>query len=492
MVRLNEERETLVQAVERSLRDAARTSTLRDPEIPVNAASVWDLLSGTRLFSDDLRLLMPVLVFDQFEEVFTLRDDVFRKTCAHEIGEVSHGRRASGDTSEPAPDVKVIISLREEYLGALEEMAADIPDLFRERLRVSPLTPDEARDAIIEPARLDDDFESPKFSFDKPCVDALIEFIDGVSDRVHVIEPLTLQLVCQRAEAIAIERAKTAPEPELRLADFGGVSGLDEVVHSYYTTELAKLPDPARRRATTLFEQGLLDPTGKRLMLEEDEIERRYGLDATVLRSLVDSRLLRREPRNESVFYEISHDRLTEVIARHRKTHLPRWVGVSLVTAAIVIALLGVALVYVLHLKSVATEAQHKTASALHMLFGDALVMRLKEAGLSDALGQVLHESPEVADALADALQHRRAGELALERSTVSNAEHQFALALQAIDSVIASGRQSPAINAERAQVLKDQGDVFHDKGNFPAAQSHYADAVAAWDAVLAQDPRDE
>ncbi len=305
-VRLNEERESLVQAVERSLRDAASTSTLRDPEIPAGAADVWTLLTGTQLWSADLTLLTPVLVFDQFEEVFTLRDDAFRKDFARQIGELSRGHRGADATSDAPPDVKIVISLREEYLGALEEMSVAIPDLFRERLRVSPLTPAEARDAIVEPARLDGEFLSPTFTFDAHCVDELIDFIDGVSDRVRVIEPLTLQLVCQRAEAIAADRAKTTPAPELRIADFGGTAGLEQLVHQYYTTELAKLPNQAtRRKAGMLFEQGLLDPTGKRLMLEEGEIGRRYGLSLAVLQSLVDSRLLRREPRNESVFYEI-------------------------------------------------------------------------------------------------------------------------------------------------------------------------------------------
>ena len=108
-----------------------------------------------------------------------------------------------------------------------------------------------------------------------------------------------------------------------------------------------------------MFEQGLLDPNGKRLMLEQGEIERRYGLDSTALARLEKSRLLRREPRNESVFYEISHDRLAEAIFRQRQTKLPRWVGRALVGSAVAVMLaVGVAV-------SVIYE-RRQTEAALH------------------------------------------------------------------------------------------------------------------------------
>src|SRR5215472_11005042 len=135
--RLNQPQESLLEAVHRSLREAAQAAKLQDPLIPENAASVWDLLVGTQLWSSELLLLTPVLIFDQFEEVFTLRDDNFRRKFAQEIGELTRGHRTTTSAEhgiEVAPEVKFIISLREEYLGSLEEMTAAIPDLFRERL----------------------------------------------------------------------------------------------------------------------------------------------------------------------------------------------------------------------------------------------------------------------------------------------------------------------------------------------------------------------
>ena len=489
MIRLNEERESLLDAALRSMREAAERAGLTAPVIPDRAETLSGLLAETQLWSHDLLLLTPVLVFDQFEEVFTLRSESFRRSLARELGELSQARVARGDDAGESihPEAKMIISLREEYLGKLEEMSTSIPDLFRERLRLSPLAHEEAREAIVEPARLTGEWLSPPFEFEPACLDTLIDFIDGVSDRVRVIEPLTLQLVCQHAESIAADRAQEGAVPLLALSDFGGVPGLERLVHHYYTGQLERLASTKlRRRVARMFDEGLLDGAGKRLMLEEGEIAREYQVEQPVLAQLVESRLLRREPRNESIFYEISHDRLTEVIARHRPRRLPHWVvPVMSAGALFVVVLLGVVLWALLE-KTKAEDARRNTGAALNVLFGDALAVRLQEAGLSDALLTMLDRAPlpESSDPLAASLHLRRRGELASQRGTLDETEAFFRQALALLDARPGSTGEAPEIEAERAQVLKGLGDVAYDKGQITQAEQRYAEAVRIWDGM--------
>ena len=616
MIRLNHAQESLTQSTIRSLNAAAASLHLKDPEIPSRAEDLWTLLSSVQLWTPDLQPLAPVLVFDQFEEVFTLRDDAFRRNFAAEIGELSRGRRHGAGAAESSPpDVKIIISLREEYLGALEEMTGAIPELFRERLRLMPLTAQEAREAIVEPARLGGEWQSPPFEFEPACVDGLIDFIDGASERVKIIEPLTLQLVCQRAEEIATARSKADARPRLTLADFGAEDGLERLVHSYYKTQLEKLPDRATRRgAAAMFEHGLLDSTGKRLMLQQDKIKRKYGLNDAALAQLVESRLLRREPRHESIFYEISHDRLTEVIARHRSARLPGWVRHALVIAALIILVLAGAIVKIESAKEQterATEnadramkreqsaqesadrairqekdakesaaralrdaqaakgradlalnqaqaakeradraledaqaakeradraikdehaakentdlarrqeqvakdnadrasqearaamekadralqeeqtARGRLAEARRVLFGDVLATRLRDAGLSDALQQVLKAAPKdkETDPLARALELRRHGDLAWERGKLPEADRNFTEALNAITGVTASGDRGVELRAGRAQIQRRRGDIMKERGEVSKAEALYSESVHLWDEVLA------
>jgi hypothetical protein len=157
------------------------------------------------------------------------------------------------------PDVK---SLREEYLGALEEFSAAIPSLFHERLRLAPLKEDDARLAITEPARLttkpgEEPYLSPPFGFDSPGLNSMIEYMKGESG---VIEPFALQLLCRRAEAIASDKARASNASiVLTPADFKGANDFKLVLGNFYRDTLRKLPRSQRKRAQTLCEEGLLD-----------------------------------------------------------------------------------------------------------------------------------------------------------------------------------------------------------------------------------------
>lgn len=518
IVRLNQPQEPLVEAVRRSLTAALADFKLNEPVVPTQAQDLWSLLAGTQLWTADLLLLTPVLVFDQFEEIFTLRDAGFRDDFAHQLGELAAGtpRSAAQGMAESrpaiAPPAKFVISLREEYLGKLEEFSSRIPELFRERLRVAPLSADEARQAIVEPAALPGDaWASPPFGYSDDTLAQLIDFIDGSSAVVRVIEPLTLQLVCRCAEEMAIERG--AAGITLNMQDFGGLAGLDRLVREHYQKVLGQIESTrVRRRAQRLFEEGLLDPTGKRLMLEQGEIKRIYDIDVSTLDALVDSSVLRREPRNESVFYEISHDRLTETIARHRRVYLPGWVAPTLVGAVCVLAVVGGLLWHQVNLKeqaNAATEqANEATALAnaarddaeysLGQLLGENLVSRLREAGLSDALGQILERSAsstardEHAPGLADVLRLRHEGDIARDSATLAKARERYHGALAALDALPGVNERRAMLSAERARIGSALGNLAVDAGQLEVAQTHLDAALRDWQIALdaASSPR--
>ncbi len=69
------------------------------------------------------------LVFDQFEELFILGDKDEEKAFT----DLLH------DLLSLNQQVKIIISIREEYLGYLFDMERQIPDLLRKKLRVEPM-----------------------------------------------------------------------------------------------------------------------------------------------------------------------------------------------------------------------------------------------------------------------------------------------------------------------------------------------------------------
>ena len=333
MVRFNEKNESPVDAVARSIRHACKTEQLQVPEFRTDG--LWELLSTALVWRGDL-LLTPVLVLDQFEEVFTVRDRAFRDALAAELGTLATrvppertGLSKASESEPPTtpPEVKILISMREDYLGALEEFSPAIPNLFHERLRLGPLSEEGAREAVTNPAQLvaqdgEEPFWAPPFEFEKSVLDEMITFLMG---EAGVIEPFALQLLCRRGELIAHDKGRKSKSlAVLTLADFNDGRDFSQVLKNFYQEAMERLEHrlgrAARENVEELCEHGLLDrEQGRRLLLEKLQIHDQFGVDDRALNVLVQERLVRRERRRESTFYEISHDRLAELIYASRR-----------------------------------------------------------------------------------------------------------------------------------------------------------------------------
>jgi hypothetical protein len=85
---------------------------------------------------------LPLLVLDQFEDVFKLPGDL--RGLWRFLSQTVH--------SEP-PRARVLISMREEWLGAWWEIGEQVEGSTDAMLRLAPLTARELRDAILMPAR---------------------------------------------------------------------------------------------------------------------------------------------------------------------------------------------------------------------------------------------------------------------------------------------------------------------------------------------------
>lgn len=134
----------------------------------------------------------PCLVFDQFEEVFTLdpTDLAAKRTFFEELGIAlrNRGRWA-------------LFLMREDYIAQLDPYLSLLPTHLRTRYRLDLLTPEAARSAVQQPAE-----------------DAGVEFTDAAADRLiddlrrvrvqrgtnvtiehgPLLEPVQVQVVCRQ------------------------------------------------------------------------------------------------------------------------------------------------------------------------------------------------------------------------------------------------------------------------------------------------------
>ena len=356
LVRLNDRDagplKTLYEGIEQAVVDRKVEHT------PGETATLWHYFKTAEFWRGDL-LLTPLLILDQFEELFTLQSPERRDVFSIQLAELIRGVRPSAQTgkgsrrlSDAPPDVKVLLSLREDYLGQLEELSSAIPQILDTRFRLGPLFEREARQAVEEPGRLEDPrLETKPFTYAPEALDGICVFLSRrlpgqVVESKPYVEPFQLQLVCQRAEEIALDlqqmRAdgqqidKISHEVSPARPDDGPVTvtwealgkeaGLRTTLASFYERQIATLPSQwAKRRVRRLCEYGLISVSGRRLSLEESEIQRTHKVTKETLDKLVELRLLRADTRVGSVYYELSHDTLVEpILAARRRREVRR------------------------------------------------------------------------------------------------------------------------------------------------------------------------
>ena len=122
----------------------------------------------------------PMLVFDQFEEIFTLPDNAHRPAVAEFFSHLASLLNNSGDSGNA---FRVVICLREDYLYFLEQNSSDIPSLKRNRYRLMPLSLSEGREVICRPL---------PGAVTAETADVILERID--TDRSGYVDPSILSL----------------------------------------------------------------------------------------------------------------------------------------------------------------------------------------------------------------------------------------------------------------------------------------------------------
>ncbi len=136
--------------------------------------TLWEFFhrADAQFWSERQRLLTPVLVFDQFEEIFTLgqENEARRERSAaflRELSDLVYNRppaafqqRVERGELDPADYVfdpvplRVLLSLREDFLPQLSELRErGFPTLLKAALRIHPLNTQAARQVIELPGR---------------------------------------------------------------------------------------------------------------------------------------------------------------------------------------------------------------------------------------------------------------------------------------------------------------------------------------------------
>ncbi|HET9624111.1 MAG TPA: AAA family ATPase [Kofleriaceae bacterium] len=261
----------------------------------------------------------PLLIFDQFEELFTLgRGTPQAAQLVEELqGLIEDVPPASVRARlDRAPDearqlafrrvVRVVISIREDFLYGLEALRNALPSIIHNRYRLAPLDGRAAlavagASGLIAPdvAELVVRTVAATVSDDRP-----LEALE--------VEPALLSILCSE---LARRRAPGAPITAALVT-----GNRADILSSFYERALRDMPDGVR----TYIEDELVTATGFRTSAVVAEALAVPGVDDDVLGELVNRRLLRVIDRPSGKWIELSHDLLTEVAAKSRAVRQER------------------------------------------------------------------------------------------------------------------------------------------------------------------------
>ena len=176
-----------------------------------------------------------VLIFDQFEELFTYPQDVV-ESFKRELSElmytkvpqylrdfISEKRKTDSNyfTKEETElifarlDIRILFAIRSDKLSLLNSLTDVFPTVLKYCYELKPLSSEQAKQATLSPAQLTgDNFESLPFAFTEEALTHILDSLTGTTDTTKTaftaekpeIETFQLQIVCKYAENLVIEK----------------------------------------------------------------------------------------------------------------------------------------------------------------------------------------------------------------------------------------------------------------------------------------------
>jgi hypothetical protein len=302
----------------------AETGYWTRPGTALEGESLWEFMHhrGDLLRDTNGNALIPLLIFDQFEEIFTLAqaDDARRLRASQfmeELADLAENRppmaleaklelddNAAEDFDFARADYRILIALREDYLAHLESVKNIMPSITQNRMRLARMTGAQALSAVIKPGgRL----------VSQEVAESIVRFVAGGSELINAeIEPSLLSLVCRELNTVRQMQGRSEISADLL------AGSRETILTEFYERTLADQPIGVRR----VIEDELLTESGYRESLAEERVLKALdavGAKPESLAQLVDRRLLRIEERLDMRKVEITHDVLCSVVLSSRE-----------------------------------------------------------------------------------------------------------------------------------------------------------------------------
>lgn len=312
--------------------------------------TLWEYFHSLELTGPDGRSVRPMVVFDQFEEIFTLETDRgkrrrFFEDLAHLVNNVmpeglfaspgSEGQEGTakaegnllpeipqgaepgldlgldllGDTDfgyKEGSDFHLVFTLREDFLSYFERATTDIPALKNGRYSLRPINEEQAAEIIMKPRAGLVDTSVARLIIEKVTGEKDFE-LDGVP-QLNVDSAILSLYLSRLYEKMEAEGASaiTADLVEAHSAN---------IIEDFYSDAVGALP----AGAVEWMEDTLVNKEGRRDNRDRTTVLDESGLTEAELDSLIhDVKLLRQFSYGGNLRVEYIHDVLCPVVVRRR------------------------------------------------------------------------------------------------------------------------------------------------------------------------------
>lgn len=354
-VRLKHDGEkSYLEQIEQALADAGIRTVEVVGVVDETKESLWEFFHRHRFISKyDGKLVAPLLVFDQFEELFTLQpkesikreffselanlfNDVkpiyivekeseqfaataVKSTKTIETGafkglslSLNIGRRDNDGRSAryvENPQYHIVFALREDFLSSLERYSYNIPVMRNNRFALLPINEEQASEIIMRPRPGLVSTEVAKLIIEKVTDREDFE-LDGVPE--IEVDSAILSVFLSRLYDEMVRRGEPIISAEL-VEDYSA-----NIMDGFYSDAIKDIPE----KCVHWLEdpRNLVNSEGHRDNKDRSEVERESGLSKEQLDDLIyNKKLLRQFPYGKSSRIELIHDVLCKVIVNRRQ-----------------------------------------------------------------------------------------------------------------------------------------------------------------------------
>lgn len=278
---------------------------------------LWCFLHLSTFWSRENYRLKPVLLIDQFEEIFTLTKD---KSCIIDFFDILEAiasdipsetllnRLAQAELSlQPRREIKanIVLAVREDFLARIEDYAYNSVVLHRNRIGLKPLNGLQALDVVIKPIP---GLVSRQSALEILCKVTGKDLIDNDNALSYAeIDTSILSLFCREIYLKMCAEHKAEFDHDI-ISRYG-----DNIIEDYYERNIGKLPQSSQR----YLESVLLTKGGFRDSVAVEDIP-----DGTVSAADIDrlcaERIIHKEIANGTDRIEFTHDVLCKVAKKRR------------------------------------------------------------------------------------------------------------------------------------------------------------------------------